>query len=140
MVEIELKPDKQRPGWFNASEAEPGVGHFHWRVSSQSLAWRPPTDVYITDDAIMVRVEIAGMRDSEFTISLDNHILTIRGTRPDQHKQRAYHQMEIRFGDFRTDIELHWPIDTDKIDAEYRDGFLRVILPKAKPHTVEIKD
>jgi HSP20 family molecular chaperone IbpA len=48
--------------------------------------------------------------------------------------------MEIRFGDFRTDVELHWPIDTEKIDAEYRDGFLQVILPKAKPHTVDIKD
>jgi len=140
MVDIELKPDKQRPGWFAPSETEPNTGHFHWRVSQNSLAWRPPTDVYIGDDVIVVRVEIAGMRDGEFTISLENHILTIRGNRPDQAERRAYHQMEIRFGEFPTDVELHWPVDTDKIDAEYRDGFLQVILPKDKPHSVEIRD
>jgi HSP20 family protein len=140
MVEIELKPDKKRPGWFAASEVEPNTGHFHWRVSANSLAWRPPTDVYITEEAIVVRVEIAGMRASEFSISLDNHLLAISGSRPDQPEQRAYHQMEIRFGEFRTDVELHWPVDTEKIDAEYRDGFLRVILPKTHPRSIEIQE
>ena len=87
-----------------------------------------------------MRVEIAGMRNGEFTISLENNLLTIRGTRPDQPQQRAFHQMEIRFGEFRTDIELHWPIDTDNIQAEYTDGFLHLELPKASPTQVQIQD
>ena len=140
MVEIELKPSKQPAQWLASSEAESSATHFHWRVSGNQLAWRPPTDVYVTDDAVIVRVEIAGMRDGEFVISLENQVLSIRGTRPDQPERRAYHQMEIRFGEFRTDIELHWPVENDQIDAEYRDGFLRLVLPKAQPFNVEIAE
>ena len=140
MVEIEMKPDTQRPGWFASSDAESGVNHFHWRVSSRQHAWRPPTDVYVTDQAFVVRVEIAGMRDGEFSISLEDHTLTIRGSRPDHPERRAYHQMEIRFGEFRTDVGLHWPVDTDDIDAEYSDGFLRITLPITKSHNVEIQE
>jgi len=139
MVEVELKPTKQPVQWL-ASDAESSAVHYQWRVSGNQLAWRPPTDVYVTDDAIIIRVEIAGMREGEFIISLENQILSIRGTRSDQPERRAYHQMEIRFGEFRTDIELHWPVENDQIDAEYQDGFLRLVLPKAKPFNVEITE
>ena len=140
MVEIEMKPDTQRPRWFAPSDADSDMNHFHWRVSSRQHAWRPPTDVYVTDEAVIVRMEIAGMRDGEFSISLEDHTLTVSGSRSDQPEQRAYHQMEIRFGEFRTEVGLHWPVDTDNIDAEYKDGFLRVILPITIPHNVEIQE
>jgi HSP20 family protein len=140
MVEIELKSDPKRPAWELPSDVDNSINHFHWRVSSRQHAWRPPTDVYVTDEAIIVRVEIAGMREGEFSITFEDHTLTIRGTRPDYPERRAYHQMEIRFGEFRTDVGLHWPVDTDKIDAEYKDGFLRVILPLAKSQSVEIQE
>jgi len=140
MVEIEMKPDTQRPGWFAPSDAESSTQHFHWRVSSRQHAWRPPPDVYVTEDAVIVRVEIAGMRDGEFSISLEDHTLTIHGSRPDYPERRAYHQMEIRFGEFRTDVGMHWTVDTDHIDAEYKDGFLRITLPIIEPHNVEIQE
>jgi HSP20 family protein len=140
MVEIELKSNPKRPAWELPSDVDSNISHFHWRVSSRQHAWRPPTDVYVTDEAIIVRVEIAGMRAGEFSITFEDHTLTIRGTRPDYAERRAYHQMEIRFGEFRTDVGLHWPVDTDKIDAEYKDGFLRVILPLTKSQSVEIQE
>jgi HSP20 family protein len=140
MVEIELKPTRQPVQWLASADTEPGATHFQWRVSGNQLAWRPPTDVYVTDEAIIIRVEIAGMRDGEFVISLENQVLSIRGLRPDQPERRAYHQMEIRFGEFRTEIELHWPVENDQIDAEYRDGFLRLVIPKAKPYGIEIQE
>lgn len=140
MVEIEMKPDTRRPGRVAPTESESGVDHFQWRVSARQHAWRPPTDVFVTDDAVIVRVEISGMREGEFSITFEDHTLTIRGTRPDLPERRAYHQMEIRFGDFRTDVGLHWSVDTEKIDAEYKDGFLRVLLPLAKPQNIEIQE
>ena len=140
MIEIEMKSDAQRPGWKAPSEAESGVNHFHWRVSSGQHAWRPPTDVYITDTSVIVRVEIAGMRAGQFSITFEDRTLSIRGSRPDQPERRAYHQMEIRFGEFRTDVEMHWPVDTDEIDAEYKDGFLRVMLPLSQPQNIEIQE
>jgi HSP20 family protein len=140
MVEVELKSENQRPAWELSSEVDSSANHFHWQVSSRQHAWRPPTDVFITDDAVIVRVEIAGMREGDFSVTFEEHTLTIRGNRPDYPERRAYHQMEIRFGEFRTDVGLHWPVDTDKIDAEYKDGFLRVILPLSKPQSVEIQE
>ena len=140
MVEIVLTKDTQPPGWKSPSEAESSGDHFHWMISSRQHAWRPPTDVFVTDEAVIVRVEIAGMLEGEFSISFEDHTLTIRGSRPDYPERRAYHQMEIRFGEFRTDVGLHWPVDNDKIDAEYKDGFLRVTLPHAKPQNIEIQE
>lgn len=136
MVDIELKSTPTDPAWLTPDDQ--GKGHFHYRIGTRSHKWRPPTDVYETDTAIIVRVEIAGMRDSEFSISLDNRILTIQGLRTDRDERRAFHQMEIRYGEFSTTLELHWAIDSKSIAAEYNDGVLRLVLPKAVPHKIEI--
>jgi HSP20 family protein len=138
MVEIALRPDPQRQGRYVVSDIDQSVGHIHWRLSSRPHTWRPPTDVYLTEEAIIVRVEIAGMRDAQFAVSLDDRYLTISGIRPDQPRQRAYHQLEIHFGEFSTEVELHWAIDSQAVEAEYRDGFLQVVLPKEKLQQIEI--
>ena len=53
----------------------------NWRLSLRSTSWRPPTDVYEVDDDLIVRVEIAGMREEDFSIELNGRILSIRGMR-----------------------------------------------------------
>ena len=53
----------------------------NWRISSNPHTWRPPTDVYEREDSIIVRVEIAGMNEKDFAISLDQNTLVIRGVR-----------------------------------------------------------
>jgi HSP20 family protein len=138
MVDIDLKKDRGEPRWLSPDENEQGSGHFHYRVGSRSHKWRPATDVYETEKAFIVRVEIAGMRDQEFTIMLEERTVTIQGNRPDQDKRRAFHQMEIRYGEFSTSVNLHWPIDPQAVEAEYSDGILRVVLPKAVPHSIQI--
>jgi HSP20 family protein len=112
----------------------------NWRVTTRPRAWRPPTDVYEHDDKVVVRVEIAGMNESDFAISLDQNILTVRGVRPDVTERRAYHQMEINFGEFSTAVEIQIPIDTDHVRAEYQNGFLWVFLPKAQPKFIKINE
>ncbi|MBC7251125.1 MAG: Hsp20/alpha crystallin family protein [Anaerolineae bacterium] len=109
-----------------------------WMAIRQRKTWRPPTDVYETDDYIVVKVEIAGMAESDFTISLSDNLLTITGTRVDPVSKLAYQQLEIPYGDFRTDVYLPWAIDDDEVEATYQDGFLKVILPKAKPHKIHV--
>lgn len=105
----------------------------------QTPAWYPPTDVYETEDNIIVRVEIAGMQDEGFAIELSGRHLLIRGLRQDQPERRAYHQMEIRFGEFAIELALPSPVDSNQVEAEYADGFLRVILPKAHPRHIPIE-
>ena len=138
MVEIELKSDPKRPRWLVSKEVDQHNGHFHWKVSSRSHVWRPPTDVFVTDEDVVVRVEIPGMKEAEFAVTLDERHLVIRGARPDPMERRSFHQMEIHFGEFSTEVELHWAVEAKNIEAEYEDGFLTVILPKASPQQIEI--
>jgi HSP20 family protein len=100
-----------------------------WQVHSG--VWSPPTDFYETVEALVIRVEIAGMREEDFEVILENDTLFISGSRPDLPERRAYHQMEIRFGKFTTAVGLPGPVDVDKARAEYKDGFLTVTIPKA---------
>jgi HSP20 family protein len=102
----------------------------HLHLSMRSPAWRPPTDVYEIDDAVIVRVEIAGMHETDFSIILDGRYLSIRGVRQDVTERRAYHQMEIRFGEFNVDVEMPAAIDVENVQATYQNGFLKIILPK----------
>ena len=108
-----------------------------WQVHSN--VWSPPTDEYETEDAYVVRVEIAGMREDDFEVLLENDTLLISGSRSDFPERRAYQQMEIRFGKFATAVSIPAPVNVDQAHAEYKDGFLTVILPKATPNQIEVE-
>ncbi len=101
-----------------------------WIVCQHTGVWQPPTDVYENDDGVVVRVEVAGMRDEDFSISLAERRLVIAGTRVDPAPKRAYHQMEIRFGEFRVEVYLPWPVKPEGVEASYEKGFLEVRLPR----------
>ena len=109
-----------------------------WTV--RSSVWSPPTDVYESEDAYIVKVEVAGMRESDFEITFEDGFLTISGTRPDVPERRAYQQMEIRFGRFSSAVGLPGPINVDESRANYENGFLTVTLPRAKPNFIEVKE
>ena len=100
-----------------------------WHV--RSSIWSPPTDVYETEENYVIKVEIAGMRDEDFDVAFENNILLISGYRSDLNERRAYHQMEIRFGRFELAVEIPGALDIERATAEYKDGFLAVVLPKA---------
>lgn len=108
-----------------------------WQVRSN--VWSPPTDEYETETAYVVRVEIAGMREEDFEVLLENDTLLISGSRSDVPDRRAYQQMEIRFGKFATSVNIPGPVDVDQAHAEYKDGFLTVVLPKATPNQIKVE-
>ncbi len=108
-----------------------------WQVSSS--IWSPPTDAYETDQAWIVRMEIAGMRDEDFEVAFENDTLTISGSRPDLPERRAYRQMEIRFGKFAASVAITHAVDVDNATAVYKYGFLTVVLPKIKSNDDEVK-
>jgi HSP20 family protein len=110
--------------------------------------WQPPTDVYEIDDAVIVRIEIAGMREEDFSIEINGRLLSVRGIRLDNAEvrgyhegyQRGYHRMEIRFGEFSVDLTLPFDVQADQVQAEYGQGFLRILLPKALPRKIPVVD
>lgn len=104
-----------------------------WQVQVRAGVWCPPTDVYDTVNDYVVRMEIAGMREEDFEITVENNFLSITGVRPDIPERRAYHQMEIRFGKFESVVGLPGPVELDAARAEYKDGFLTITFPKNPP-------
>ena len=109
-----------------------------WVVVRNTHAWRPPTDVYETDEDVVVRVEVAGMKEPDFNVSLSDRVLVITGVRGDPSPKVAYHQLEIRYGEFRTEVYLHWAVEHEGIVATYSDGFLQVVLPKIRSRRVRV--
>ncbi len=105
----------------------------------QRTTWCPPTDVFETAEAVIVRVEIAGMRAKDFTLQLEGQNLIVGGIRKDADLATAYHRLEIPFGRFQVTVHLPAVVDAQRAEAEYRDGFLRVILPKPSPQAVTIR-
>jgi len=92
--------------------------------------WHPPTDVYETDNDITVKIEIAGVEQDEFAVRLDGRVLTVYGYRSDPAAKLAYQQMEISYGEFRSQVYLPCDVDADGAKAAYEDGFLYVVMPK----------
>lgn len=115
-------------------------GQQNWKLHMRSHAWRPPTDIYENDEAIIVRVEIAGMNENDFEISISGRKLAIKGSRPDIPEKRAYHQMEIHYGEFNVEIDLPYPVKGDRTEALYRNGFLHIWLPKELPRQIPISE
>lgn len=108
-----------------------------WQVRSNM--WSPPTDVYENESSYIIRMEIAGMREEDFDVSIQNNTILITGSRPDAHERRAYHQMEIQSGKFETTITLPGAFNIEQTHAEYQDGFLTITLPKASPNHIKVK-
>lgn len=138
MITVALKSNPRRAA--HTPDNRPEYVIVNWSITPHPHAWRPPTDVYEHEDAFVVRVEIAGMKEDDFVINLDQNILVIRGVRPDKSERRAYHQMEINFGEFMTAVEIPAAVEAEQVRAEYQNGFLWVHLPKAQPKIIKISD
>ena len=112
-----------------------------WVIMRQPNIWRPPTDVFELEDRLVVMVEIGGMRDGEFNVVLQDRRLMISGVRRKSINERvAFHQMEVRYGEFRTDVTLPWPVSREGVSATYKEGFLRVELPHSRNQQIHIVD
>jgi HSP20 family protein len=109
-----------------------------WQVTAG--VWSPPTDLLENEVEYVVTVEVAGMREADFDVIYNKGVLVVSGQRRDVPERRAYHQMEIHFGEFSTAVRLPGPVDLDHSKAEYGNGFLVVRLPKAKRADVKVEE
>src|SRR6185312_14176351 len=97
-----------------------------------SLKWKPPTDVYETDESLVVHMDIAGMRGGDdFKVELANGILTIGGERlAPREGKRHYHAMEVQIGPFERRLRLPVQIDPESLRSSYDAGLFEVRLRK----------
>ena len=97
-------------------------------------AWRPPADVCVSDRAIEVTIELAGVDQDELEVVLFQDALIVEGQRrlPPAAPNSVYHVAEIRQGPFRLELGLPEAIDPQRVDARYEQGLLRITFPKAR--------
>jgi len=106
-------------------------------VKDESKSWDNPkgqliVDVYETEKELVVLSAIAGVKNDEIDVSLENDILIIKGERknPCKDKEKKYFLEECYWGPFSKEIILPREIDTGRIDAKIKDGILTVRMPK----------
>jgi HSP20 family protein len=108
-------------------------------LSSSTGVWRPPTDVFESDDAYVIRVEISGLRQTSAgeienaDILVEDDLVVLRGQRSDDcpHTKCNYHQMEIQYGSFEVDVRIPGPFNREAVTTKYCQGFLEIVVPKA---------
>jgi HSP20 family protein len=93
--------------------------------------WIPNTDVYTTEDGLVVKVELAGMRREDLELAVEGNRLVITGQRPDGCRTPGskFLVMEIHYGTFECVIEIPAGYDLSQARAAYQNGFLRVDVP-----------
>lgn len=107
-----------------------------------AMPWRPPIDIYETPEAIQIKIELAGVREEDIDVTLYDNALVVSGQRlndvsPDDFVY--YHEAQVRYGPFRADVLLPFPVEREAAAATYEHGYLRVRLPKAQPATIEAR-
>ena len=103
------------------------------------MHWQPMTDIYETDDTLVIKMELAGVHKDDISIALDGDRLVVRGHRKDDsQKKRNYRQMEINYGEFERIFSLPPGLDPGSVRAEFPMGFLRITLSRTPPKPVLI--
>jgi HSP20 family protein len=109
-----------------------------WTTTTTGVVWQPPTDVYETAADFVVRIEVGGIDPDQVEISISDRVVSVTGTRKDPAPKVGYHRMEIFYGPFQTRAILPRRVDPSHIQAQYRDGFLTIVVPKTSPVRVRV--
>jgi HSP20 family protein len=105
--------------------------------------WAPPVDIYETDEAFMLKAELPGFSKEDVSIEVQENRLIIRGERKreTEAKEEQYHRLERAYGRFERAFWLPTTVDTEQIQATFKDGVLELRLPKssaAKPKQIPL--
>ena len=106
--------------------------------------WLPHVNLSETENAYLVAVDLPGMTRDEINVEVVQGDLWITGERRQESEEsgKTFHRVECAYGTFRRMIRLGDAVDSARVDAEYKEGVLRITVPKAeaaKPHRIEIR-
>ena len=93
--------------------------------------WAPRVDVLDLKESILIRVDVAGVDPADIDVTLEDHTLTISGSRTlDGTEDTVYHRREISSGDFKRTLILSEGLEADAITATADNGLLEVVVPR----------
>jgi HSP20 family protein len=100
----------------------------------KECAWRPAVDIYEAENEIVLKAELPGIQKEDVSVEVKDNVLTLRGESfPDPGiNAEKYYRREICFGTFERSFTLRERIQPEQIKAAFKDGVLRVKIPKPK--------
>lgn len=107
-------------------------------------AWMPAVDIYEDAESFLIKVELPEVSKENVKVSLDDNKLSLSGERKVEHedKREGYHRVERSYGQFYRSFTLPPNVNAEAINAQFKDGVLRLTLPKkeeAKPKQIDVK-
>jgi HSP20 family protein len=107
--------------------------HRPWGFCREIRGWNPSVDLIETPDAVILEADLPGVKKEDVRVEVENGDLVLQGSRilEQNHSEGQFHTMERSSGEFTRRIKLPESVDKTAIQAEFKDGVLRVILPKS---------
>jgi HSP20 family protein len=105
--------------------------------------WRPTVDIYETEQGIVIKVDLPGVKKEDVSVEIKENLLTLKGERKEETEIREenYLRKERCCGSFHRAFSLQYPIAPDMIKARFKDGVLMVEIPKPedeKPKQIQV--
>lgn len=126
-----VRTPRSVPGLRN--ELDRLLGDFFEGPSSNASRFTPPTDMWETEDAFVVAIEMPGFDRDGIDVAIERGSLTVTGRREiDAAEDQEFHLRERSAGQFRRSFSLPASIRTSDVSARFEDGVLRIELPKAE--------
>ena len=117
------------------------TGDDEWALGG---SWAPAVDIFEKDGNIVLTAELPGIETKDVDIKVENNVLTLQGERKFEKELQKdnFHRVERSYGSFTRSFTLPNVVDTEKIKAEFKDGVLKLTLPKreeAKPKQIHVQ-
>ncbi len=153
-VEVVMNLIRYEPASFpffremeNALERLNGFGRFQRNGGKELLTvadWAPVVDIQETETEYLVKAELPEARKEDVKVTIENGVLTLQGERKQEKEEKGkkFHRIERSYGTFLRTFTVPPDAEEGKVAAEFKDGVLRVHLPKTdkpRPKTVEVK-
>jgi len=137
--------ERQFNKMFNSFENRFGISRSKDEENEyENAVWMPLTDIYEDKEKYTLKLDLPGIKKNDVKISFVDNKLSISGERSQEseHKDSKCHRIERSFGSYYRSFNLPENVQSDKINAEFKDGQLTISVPKAeeaKPKEIEIK-
>ena len=116
------------------------VGNEEWPLK----AWVPACDIFETEKELVMKFELPEVKKEDVEVKVEQNVLTLRGERKFEEKtdRENYHRVERHYGEFMRSFNVPLYVNAAKINAEFKDGVLTIMLPKneeARPKQINVK-
>jgi HSP20 family protein len=114
------------------------------RNTTESYGWTPAVDVFEDTEGVTFKFDLPEVEGKDVDVRLEDGVLTVRGERKleREDKREGYHRIERAYGTFARSFTLPATLDAEKVNAEHKNGVLRIFVPKraeAKPKSINVK-